>query len=122
VRQRLPKLRMVARAKRDITQCLSFIADQRWGDPHGRRLDIFYAMDLICVLPQGRRVEHTRKSSGARLRRCSAAQFVVIYAYFKPTKPWPTGLVSIRAIRHRRVRNVFSGVRDTSGELPPLYG
>jgi hypothetical protein len=30
--------------------------------------------------------------------------------------------VSIRALRHRRVRDVFLGVRDTSGEHPTPYG
>jgi hypothetical protein len=47
---------------------------------------------------------------------------VIVYAYFKPTTSRPNGLVSIRAIRHRRVRDVFLGVRDTSGAAPPQYG
>jgi len=105
-----------------MRQCLRFIAAQPWGDPAARERDIVHAMNWIRHRPEWRRVEITRKGSGAQLRRRSAAQFVIICAYFKPTKLRPKGLVSIRAIRHRRVRDVFLGVRDTSGEAPPQYG
>ena len=112
----------MARARRDLRQCLDFIAAQPWGDVDGRERDIHAAMRVIRHEPEWRRVELTRKCSGAQLRRRSAAQFVIVYVYFKPKKRLPKGLVSIRAIRHRRVRNVFLGVRDPSGEHPPQYG
>jgi hypothetical protein len=113
---------MKARAERDLESCLQFIAAQPWGEPSAREQDIYAAIRRIREEPEWRRVEQSRKSSGAELRRRSAAQFVIIYAYFKPKKRLPKGLVSIRAIRHRRVRNVFLGVRDTSGETPQWYG
>jgi hypothetical protein len=112
---------MTSRAKRDLADCLRFIRRQPRGKPADRERDIRWEMACIADGPEHRRVEIVR-ASGVKLRRRSAAQFAIVYAYFKPTKSWPTGLVSIRAIRHRRVRNVFLGVRDTSGENPPPYG
>ncbi len=109
--QRLPLGRMTARARRDLDECLQFVADQPWGEPAARRRDILVEIRRIRSAPEQRRVE-TVRSSGVELRRRSAAQFVIVYAYFKPRKRLPHGLVSIRAIRHRRVRDVFSGVRE----------
>jgi hypothetical protein len=112
---------MTSRAKRDLADCLHFIRRHPRGKPADRERDIRWEAACIADGPEHRRIEIRRKS-GVHLRRRSAAQFVIVYAYFKPTKRFPNGLVSIRAIRHRRVRNVFLGVRDTSGEHPPQYG
>jgi hypothetical protein len=56
-------------------------------------------------------VRMRRPSIGLEFRGRSAAQFVIVYAYLRPNGRLPNGCVSLRAIRHRRVRNVFSGVR-----------
>ena len=112
---------MTSRARRDLADCVHFIRRHPRGKPADRRRDILWEMACIAEGPEHRRVEIMR-ASGVYLRRRSAAQFVIVYAYFKPTKSRPKGLVSIRAIRHRRVRDVFLGVRDTSGEAPPQYG
>jgi hypothetical protein len=100
---------------------LRFIAQHPRGDPEARKRDILGEMERIRSGPEHRRVEVNRKGRGVDLRRRSAAQFVIIYAYFKPRKRLPLGLVSIRAIRHRRVRDVFSGVRQPTPPPPP-YG
>jgi hypothetical protein len=110
---------MLKRAKRDLADCLDFIAAQPWGDPDARENDIRRGMRIIREAPEWRHVEFTR--SGVELRRRSAAQFVIIYSYFKPKKRLPRGLVSIRAIRHRRVKNVFLGVRSPPPPPSP-YG
>jgi hypothetical protein len=83
---------MTSRARRDLKRSIEFIAAQPWGDPRARELEIRRVINRLRYEPEWRRVELTR------------------------------GSVSIRAIRHRRVRNVFLGVRDTSGEHPPQYG
>ena len=36
---------------------------------------------------------------------------------FEPNAVMPYGMVSIRAIRHRRVRNLFYGVKDACGNI-----
>ena len=118
---RRPPVEMTSRAKRDLADCLQFIADQPWGNEEARESDIRREMQRIRQAPEWRRVEITRKRSGIQLRRRSAAQFVIIYAYFKPKKRLPQGLISIRAIRHRRVKNVFLGVRSPPPPPSP-YG
>jgi hypothetical protein len=50
--------------------------------------------------------------SGIWLRRCKAAQFVIVYTYLPPSDPNLPGVVSIRAVRHARSENVFSGVKE----------
>jgi hypothetical protein len=77
-------------------------------------------MEMIREAPEWRRIEIVRHR-GVGLRRRSVAQFVIIYAYFKPKKGLTRGLVSIRAIRHRRVKNVFFGVRSPPPP-PSAYG
>jgi hypothetical protein len=51
---------------------------------------------------------------------------MVIYAYLPPSRKFPDGVVSIRAVRHRRVRNIFDGVREPAvakyGEIPGYDG
>jgi len=37
--------------------------------------------------------------TGIELRRCNAAQFVIVYAYLRPTVRYASGVVSIRAVR-----------------------
>lgn len=116
-----PPVKMTSRAERDLASCLRFIRDQPWGNARRRERDIRGEMRRIRDAPEQRRVEVYRRGSGVGLRRRSVAQFVIIYAYFAPKRWLPRGLISIRAIRHRRVRDVFLGVRD-SVSPPPPYG
>jgi plasmid stabilization system protein ParE len=115
-----PPVKLKSRAKRDFTACLQFIEQQPWGDAAARERDILEAMERIREAPEWRRIEIVRHR-GVGLRRHPAAQFVIIYAYFKPKKGLAQGLVSIRAIRHRRVKNVFLGVRSPPPP-PSQYG
>ncbi len=113
-----PPVRMTSRAKRDLADCLDFIARNPWGDTAAREQDIYFEMANIRRSPEHRRVE-AHRSTGIELRGRSAAQFVIVYAYFKPGVRRPRGRISIRAIRHCRVRNVFAGVREPT---PPADG
>lgn len=56
--------------------------------------------------------ELRRAGSGLWLRRRRAAQFVIVYAYIPAKAPGSQDMVSISAIKHGRVANVFHGVRE----------
>jgi len=100
------------RVDRDIEQCLSFIGRQPWGRPHDRKLDILRGIEGACADPKANRIEVWKSDTGIGLRRCKAAQFVIVYAYLSSSDPSLPGVVSIRAVRHSRVENVFSGVKE----------
>jgi hypothetical protein len=70
---------------------------------------------MIYESPERNPVEAVREKSGIRLRRQNVRQFAIIYSYFLPDDTRPGGEVSIRAVRHWRVRNVFLGVREIDG-------
>jgi plasmid stabilization system protein ParE len=107
-----PHLELTPRARADFRDCLSFVGQFPRGKPEERKRDIFRGMREVLVAPTLRRVEARRPRTGIDLRRHAAAQFVLIYAYFEPDLVYANGIVSIRAIRHRRVRNVFTGVQE----------
>jgi hypothetical protein len=108
----LPYLHAMPRVDRDIKQCLAFVRRQPWGKPNDRKLDIRRGIEKALARPEANRVGSSRPETGLELRRCNAAQFVIIYAYLRPTVRFDTGVVSIRAVRHSRVKDVFSGVRE----------
>ena len=108
----MPFVHVMPRVGKDYRDCLGFVARQPWGDPAARRRDIDRAFDDIVDWPQAAPVRVRRPAVGLELRCRRAAQFIVIYAYIPPGPRFPNGCVSLRAVRHRRVRNVFSGVRD----------
>ena len=112
----LPYLHLTPRVLRDFRRCLDFIARQPWGKPEQRKLDIYRGIERARLNPKLNRVAARRRSSGIELRRCNAAQFVIVYAYFPPNKRVPRGIVGVRAIQHSRVRNVFSGVKETAND------
>ena len=114
----LPYLHLMPRVHTDVERCLEFVGSQPWGKPKDRLHDIYRGIDKVSRNPMHAPVRVHRPSSGVDLRRCSAAQFVIVYAYIPPDREFPVGAVSIRAIRHRRVKNVFSGVRETDA---PAY-
>jgi hypothetical protein len=115
----LPFLHTMPRVSDDLQACSDFIASQPWGRPEARRQDIARAVDAILRWPTLGPVGLYRPSIGRELRQRRAAQFLIIYAYFPPDRRFPTGCVSFRAIRHRRVRNVFHGVKEPES---PRYG
>lgn len=110
--QPLPHLDLMPRVLDDIDDCLTFVACQPWGKPADRRRDIFRGIGDVRIRPKRRPVQARRPKTGVELRRYYVAQFAIVYAYFEPDVEFPAGVVSIRAIRHRRVRNVFSGVKE----------
>jgi hypothetical protein len=115
-----PHLHFMPRARRDIDQCLKFVGRQPWGKPKDRLHDINREIGKVLCDPARAPVRARRPSSGVDLRRCNAAQFVIVYAYIPPNRKFRFGAVSIRAIRHRRVANVFSGVREP--DAPAYFG
>jgi hypothetical protein len=70
-----------------------------------------YGILKILLGPRLNRIGVRRPLTGIELRRFGVAQFAIIYAYFPPSQRFPNGIVSIRAIRHWRVKDVFSGVK-----------
>jgi hypothetical protein len=111
-----PYLHVMPRVDRDIEQCLAFVARQPWGKPRDRMLDIRLGIEIALDRPAARPVGLWRAESGIWLQRCSTAQFVIVYAYLPPTIRFPRGVVSIRAVRHARVRDVFAGVKESLAE------
>jgi hypothetical protein len=108
----LPYLHVMPRVERDIEECLDFVARQPWGKPGDRELDICLGIAKALLRPDSNRVGSWRPEIGIELRRCNAAQFVIVYAYLRPTDRFASGVVSIRAVRHSRVEDVFSGVKE----------
>jgi hypothetical protein len=100
------------RVREDIKDCLRFIARQPWGRPEDRKRDIERAIGHVQHRPSANRIAARRRRLRLELRRHNAAQFAIVYAYFQPSEQAPEGVVSIRAVRHRRVRDVFAGVRE----------
>jgi plasmid stabilization system protein ParE len=115
----LPFLHLMPRVSSDIEECFVFIGRQPWGKPADRKRDILAGIARIRRNPRLARVEASRPATGVELRRHRVAQFTLIYAYFPPNDVMLNGIVSIRAIRHRRVKNVFWGVKQPP---PPQYG
>ena len=107
-----PYLHVMPRVDRDIKRCLAFVARQPWGKPSDRELDIRRGIETALARPESNRVGSWRPETGLELRRCNAAQFAIVYAYLRPTARFARGVVSIRAVRHSRVEDVFSGVKE----------
>jgi hypothetical protein len=107
-----PLLHSMPRVKGDIKRCLDFVGRQPWGKPSDRELDISQSIEEVLANPEVNRPELRRPDTGIWLRRCNAAQFVVVYTYLPSSDPDLPGVVSIRAVRHRRVEDVFAGVKE----------
>jgi hypothetical protein len=112
-------LHVMPRIDRDIDDCLAFIGRQLWGKPNDRRSDIRRGIERVLTHPEANHAELWRASSGIWLRRCKAAQFVIVYGYLPPKESFPVGVVSIRAVRHSRVKDVFAGVKEPTIPYPP---
>lgn len=105
----LPYLHTMPRVRKNIRQCLEFVAQQPRGRPHDRALDICFGIEKALMRPESNRISVWRPSAGIGLRRCSAAHFVIVYAYLPATIRFPRGVVSIRAVRHSRVKMCSRG-------------
>lgn len=110
--KKLPYFHLMPRVARDIQRCINFVARQPWGKPQDRQADIDRGLAEAWRAPKLNPVKVRRPSTGLELRRRRAAQFAIVYAYIPPNDVLPNGMVSIRAVRHRRVRSVFSGVKE----------
>jgi len=105
-------LRLTPRARRDIEKRTGFVARFPGGKPEERRREIYAAFNRICEFPERHPVEVRRRRSGLELRRHLVRQFAIVYAYLPAIEERPWGIVTVRAIQHRRVRDVFFGVRE----------
>jgi hypothetical protein len=116
----LPRLKVEPRVRRDLEELLAFIRRQPRGKPAERRREIYGAFEAIRVAPFARPV--LKWVNGIGLRRYFVRQFAVIYAYIGSQDQYPRGVVSIRAIKHHRVRDVLFGVREVGAPAmsPPL--
>ncbi len=116
----LPALDIQDRVYPDIGRLVHFISRQPWGKSVNREQDIDDAINMILRGPELNNVDTVRRKSGVALRRHNARQFSIIYVYDPPSDASPNGRVSIRAVRHSRVKNVFKGVRENT-EFPYNY-
>jgi len=114
----LPYVHWMPRVSNDLKQCLRFVAERSGGNTVNREREIFAGMAKILRHPKASRVGTRRLRLGIDLRGYHVAQFVIIYAYFEPNAVMESGMVSIRAIRHRRVRNPFHGVKEPVAHNP----
>ena len=117
-----PYLHVTPRVDRDIDDCVAFVARQPWGNPNDRRLDIRRGIERALALPEANHAEVWRAPQGFWLRRCNAAQFVIVYAYLPSSDSSAPDVVSIRAVRHSRVKDVFSGVKEPTTAYLPTPG
>src|SRR5438477_13085990 len=108
----LRTLHWMHRAKLDIKKELNFIRRQAWGKPENRELDIWRGVQKVLAYPEVARQERYLPRTKLWLRRRSAAQFVIVYAILPSEDPRSPGVVSIRAVRHRREADVFNGDKE----------
>jgi plasmid stabilization system protein ParE len=109
-------LRLTPRARRDIEKRVGFVARFPGGKPEERRREIYAAFQRIREFPERHPVEVRRRRSGLELRRHYVSHFAIVYAYLPPAEERPWALVTVRAIQHRRMRDVFLGVRENAPE------
>lgn len=107
-------LRLTPRALRNIEERVAFVARFPGGKPEERRRAIHAAFQQICEFPERHPIEVRRRRSGLELRRHDVEQFAIIYAYLPPVEKRPCAIVTVRAVQHRRTKDVFFGVRENS--------
>ena len=107
-----PEIAYQPRVRRDVRNLLDFIDRQPWGKPRDRRKEIDAAYERIRRAPFARPVCKWVRNGKIGLRCYYAGQFAVIYAYLGSPEAYPHRLVSIRAARHHRERDVLCGVTE----------
>jgi hypothetical protein len=94
------------------------------GKPSRAIREIVLAARAIKNSPRLYPVEAVHPISRLEFRRKIVGQFVIVYAYIEPTVTRPSGIVSIRAIRHGAREDVFFRVEESRAiagwESPPL--
>lgn len=110
----LPRLQLTPRATSDIDRCRQYLRRRQSSRLVNYIHDVISGMRVLRERPGINPVRSRHPVSGLELRRHNVDQFVIIYAYLKPTDSDPRGLVSIRAIRHAREEDVFWGVNDSA--------
>ena len=114
----LPKIAFKPRVQSDVRRLLKFIGRQPWGKAEERKQELKAAYERIRCAPLARPVHRWVSYTRVGLRCYYASRFAIVYAWFGKTEKHPRGLVSIRAVRHHRERDVFFGVKNTDSNLP----
>jgi hypothetical protein len=110
--ERLPFLHSMPRVDRDIRRCLVLVGREPLAYPSNPESDITLGIARALAWPEANPAELWRSTPGIRLRRCIAGPFVIMYTYSLPCNGSPYGIVSIRAVRHSRVKETFSRVEE----------
>jgi hypothetical protein len=105
----------------DIDACMAFVAQQPWGEPAARERDIHQAFELIRLASLSRPISGLVPGTGIELRCYNVRQFVIVYAYFPSEDSSAQDVVIIRAVRHRRERDVLWGVRENAPHEPTPF-
>jgi hypothetical protein len=120
--RRLPFLHSTPRVDRDIRRCLALVGREPLSNPSNPESDISLGIARALAWPEANPAELWRSTPGIRLRRCIAGLFVILNTYALPCNGSPYGIVSIRAVRHSRVKDVFSGVEEPLAVHAPSPG
>jgi hypothetical protein len=120
--KRLPFLHSMPRADRDIRRCLAVVGREPLRNPSSPESDLSLGIARALAWPEANPADLWRSTPGIRLRRAIAGQFVIFYTYSLPFNGFPYGIVSIRAVRHSRVKEVFSGVGERVTDHAPSPG
>jgi hypothetical protein len=94
---------------------LAFVGSNVWGKPADRRRDIYAAFDRIALAPFAQPIRKWSRRYNLGLRCYRVRQFVIVYGYIGDVEKYPNGEISIRALKHRRVRNLLHGVTESVG-------
>jgi hypothetical protein len=119
-----PALWFTDPANRDLESCRLFLQRTPGGHPSRRHREIIQATRGLRDSAKLYPVEGVHPLSCLEFRRKIVGQFVIIYTYIEPTVRRPSGIISIRAIRHGAREDVFFGVEEPGAisrwEFPPL--
>lgn len=119
-----PILWYTDQSNRDLKNIRLFLQRKRGGQPSRRIREIMQAADRLRDSPRLYAVESAHPITRLEFRRKNVGQFVIVYAYIGPTARRPSGIVSIRAIRHAAREDVLFRVEESrviaGWELPPL--
>jgi len=116
-----PNLHMMPRVEHDIRECMARDAQEYWPNPRERRTNIRRAIAAAVDRPEGPPTEIYSKKSEIWLRRRQQGPFVVVYAYLYPSRAFPYGAVSIRAILYSRVDDFAVDIEHPSAYSPSKY-
>src|SRR5262245_62922603 len=107
--KRTPKPRVVFtdKANDDIERCRLFLERMGARQPGRRIRAIFKGAWALRESPKLYPIEDVHAVSGLEFRRKNVDQFVIIYAYLEPTSSEPSGVVSIRRVRHAAEQDVM---------------